>query len=76
MGIHDQDKKRSHTTHFLVGSFTCLMIISAVAFLCLGYYMSQVSKDAINDVGNLYMMGMNEQITAHFRTIMDLKRKP
>ena len=73
MGIHDQDKKRSHTTHFLVGSFTCLMIISAVAFLCLGYYMSQVSKDAINDVGNLYMMGMNEQITAHFRTIMDLK---
>ena len=73
MGIHDQDKKRSHTTHFLMGSFTCLMILSAVAFLCLGYYMSQVSKDAINDVGNLYMMGMNELITAHFRTIIDLK---
>ena len=36
MGIHDQDKKRSHTTHFLVGSFTCLMIISAAGIFMLG----------------------------------------
>ncbi|NBI89099.1 response regulator [Lachnospiraceae bacterium] len=73
MGIHDMTKNRSHTTRFLIGSFTILLIVSAAAFLCLGYYMSQVSKDAIDEVGNLYMTGMNEQITAHFRTIMDLK---
>ncbi len=73
MGIHDKAKKRSHTTRFLIGSFTLLLIVSAGAFLCLGYYMSQVSKEAIDKVGNLYMTGMNEQITAHFRTLMDLK---
>lgn len=65
-------KKTSHTTRFLIGSFTLLLLISAGAFLCLGYYMSSVSSNAINKVGNLYMAGINEQISAHFRTIINL----
>lgn len=68
-----QDKKRSRTTRFLIGSFTLLLLVSAGAFLCLGYYMSGVSKTAIDEVGDLYMTGINEQISAHFRTLMDLK---
>ena len=35
--------------------------------------MSRVSKNAIDKVGSLYMTGINEQITSHFRTLMELK---
>ena len=68
-----RNKSRGSTTRFLIGSFLILLIISAGAFLCLGYYMSIVSKDAIDKVGDLYMEGINEQITSHFQTLMELK---
>lgn len=71
MEMHD--KKRSRTTRFLVGSFAMLLLISAGAFLCLGFYMSKVSDSAINKVGDLYMAGINEQLSSHFRTLMELK---
>lgn len=71
--MDSQNKKRSSTTRFLIGSFTLLLLVSAGAFLCLGIYMSKVSKEAIDEVGNLYMTSINEQITAHFQTLIDLK---
>lgn len=67
------NKKKKNTTRLLIGGFMFLLVISAVAFLCLGYYMSRVSKNAIDKVGNMYMTGINEQITAHFWTLMNLK---
>ena len=69
----DIQKAKRRTTSFLIGSFALLLIVSAGVFLCLGVYMSKVSKDAIDKVGRLYMTGINEQITSHFRTLMDLK---
>ena len=66
------DQKRN-TTHFLIGSFLLLLLISIGAFICLGRYMSKVSEESIDKVGNLYMEGINEHITAHFRTLIDLK---
>ncbi len=66
-------KKGSHTTHFLLGSFVLLLLISIGAFMCLGYYMSRVSEESIDKVGKLYMAGINDHITAHFRTLIDLK---
>lgn len=68
-----QNKKGSGTTRFLIGSFTLLLLISIGAFMCLGKYMSRVSEESINKVGNLYMSGINDHITAHFRTLIDLK---
>lgn len=68
-----QNKKGSHTTRFLIGSFVMLLLISAGAFLCLGFYMSKVSNVAINKVGDLYMAGINEQLSSHFRTLVELK---
>lgn len=68
-----QDKKGSHATRFLIGSFALLLLISVGAFVCLGQYMSMVSEKAINKVGGLYMEGINDQIIAHFRTFIDLK---
>ncbi len=72
MDIQDK-KRRNHTTRFLFGSFVVLLFISAAAFLCLGTYMSHVSEDAIDRVGDLYMKGIDEQISSHFQTLMDLK---
>lgn len=66
-------KTKDRTTHFLMGSFVFLLLISIGAFICLGYYMSRVSERSINKVGDLYMAGISERITAHFRTLIDLK---
>ena len=50
---------KSKTTHFLIGSFICLLIFSVVIFLALGIYMSHLNEQTINAVGNLYMTGMS-----------------
>lgn len=69
----DIKRKRRRTTRFLLGGFILLLIISIGAFVSLGLYMNRASRDAINKVGNLYMTGINEHISAHFRTLIDLK---
>lgn len=68
-----QNKKEGRTTHFLLGSFALLLLISIGAFIYLGNYMSRVSEESIDKVGELYMSGINDHISAHFRTIIDLK---
>ena len=40
-------KKGSHTTHFLLGSFVLLLLISIGAFMCLGYYMSRRDRKSV-----------------------------
>lgn len=67
------NKKGSRTTSFLIGGFILLLMVSIGAFACLGYYMRGVSEGAINKVGSLYMTGINDQITAHFRTLIEMK---
>ena len=68
-----QDNKESRTTQFLVGSFLVLLILSATAFFCLGYYMSNVSQKSIDQVGDMYMAGISKQIYSHFSTLIELK---
>ena len=68
-----KSKERKRTTRFLITSFTLLLLVSATAFLGLGLYANNASKVAIDKVGSLYMTGISEQITAHFRTLMNLK---
>ena len=66
-------KNGHRTTYFLIGSFTLLLLISIGAFICLGRYISRESEKSIHTVGDLYMAGINNHITAHFRTLIDLK---
>lgn len=73
MHMRMREKRRQSTTQFLIGSFIVLLLVSAVAFLSLGSYMNKVSKASIDQVGDLYMRGMNEQISSHFETLMELK---
>lgn len=68
-----QDNKGSRTTRFLVGSFCMLLLLSVMAFFCLGYYMSNISKKSIDEVGDMYMTGISQQITSHFSTLIELK---
>ena len=65
--------KKNRTSYFLIGSFIVLFLISIGAFTYLGQYMSRVSEKSINKVGDLYMAGINDHITAHFRTLIELK---
>lgn len=71
--METQKIEKNRTSHFLIGSFIMLLLISIGAFAYLGHYMSRESVDAINKVGDLYMAGINDHITAHFRTLIDLK---
>ena len=68
-----QNKNASRTTRFLVGSFTLLLLISIGAFVSLSHYMSKVSEESIDKVGDLYMSGINGHIFSHFHTLIDLK---
>lgn len=71
--MSNKNNKGNRTTHFLIGSFSLLALTSVVAFLCLGFYMNRVSTAAIDEVGDLYMAGMDEQVSSHFQTLLDLK---
>lgn len=64
---------RKHITSFLIISFSLLVLISIGAFMFLGHYMNNVTENSINTLGNIYMSGINDHITAHFRTLIDIK---
>ena len=66
-------RRQSRATRFLTGSFIWLLLVSAIAFLCLGYYVHIVSETSIAQVGDLYMKSMNAQISSHFETLIKLK---
>lgn len=65
--------KENRTVYFLIESFILLIIISVGAFAGLGYYMNSASKEAIDKLGNLYMMGIDEQFSSHFETFIEMK---
>ncbi len=64
---------KKHAVRLMVTSLLVLISISVGTFSVLGYYMSKVSEESINTLGNIYMSGINDHITSHFRTLIDLK---
>lgn len=71
--MNSEKTRKSRATRFLMGSFIWLLLISAVAFLFLGYYIRKMSERSITQVADLYMKGTNEQISSHFETLIELK---
>ena len=61
------------TTHFLVRSFILILLFSVVIFSILGIYMTLKSERAVYQVGKIYMSGMNNEISRHFETVIDLR---
>ncbi|MCI9157996.1 MAG: response regulator [Lawsonibacter sp.] len=53
-----------------VAAIICLTVI---VFALLGKSIRDMSEDAIEEIGTAYMAGMNEQVSLHFETIIDLR---
>ncbi|MDE6593808.1 MAG: response regulator [Oscillospiraceae bacterium] len=71
----DTEKKRktAKPIRFLIITFLLLLAVSICAFIWLGNYMRTSSEEGVHKVGNLYMEGMSDQITSHFRTLIEMR---
>ena len=49
------------------------LIFSIIMFSLLGIYMSRKSEKAVYEIGEIYMSGMNEQMSRHFETVIKLR---
>ena len=66
-------KTKDSITRFLIYSFIGLLIFSIIVFSLLGIYMSRTSEKAVYEIGQVYMSGMNEQMSRHFETVIKLR---
>ena len=64
---------KDSTTRFLIYSFIGLLIFSISVFSLLGIYMSRTSEKAVYEIGQIYMSGMNKQMSKHFETVIKLR---
>lgn len=63
----------SNTSRFLVGSFIGLVFVSIIVFLFVSFYVNRIGDDTISAVGDLYMTGMSDELSAHFETLISSK---
>lgn len=54
-------------------SLAGVALLIVILFSLLGTFMNKKSEETIEEVGKLYMTGMNEQITLHYETIIDFR---
>lgn len=66
-------RKQDSVIRFLTVSFIGLLVFSIVVFSTLGIYMNRKSGKAINEIGKVYMSGMNQQMSKHFDTVIGLR---
>ena len=66
-------KKQDPVIQFLIFSFIGVLLFSIVVFGVLGTYMSRKSEKAISEIGEIYMSGMNQQMSGHFDTVIGLR---
>lgn len=66
-------KNKNSTTRFLKYSFFGFLLFSVFVFGMLGIYMNLESRKTIYEVGEIYMSGMNEQMSRHFENIIKLR---
>lgn len=69
----ESSKKRNPTTIFLIWSFAGILIFSIIVFSLLGIYMGGRSRAAVYEIGEVYMSGMNEQMSKHFESVIQLR---
>lgn len=65
--------RRNSVIHFLIVSFNAILLFSVFIFIILAFYMSQKSKQAISEIGEIYMSEMNQQMSEHFDTVIGLR---
>ena len=62
----NRSKKKNPTIRFLIRSFIGLLLFSIAVFTLLGIYMNRQSRKTIHEIGEIYMSGMNKQMSRHF----------
>lgn len=68
-----ENKVDKKTARFLIGSFIGLIVFSVIVFISMALYMSRIGDKTINAVGNIYMKGISDQVSAHFQTLINAK---
>ncbi|MCH5193433.1 MAG: response regulator [Oscillospiraceae bacterium] len=58
---------------FITISLVVVICACIVLFTVLGVIMNRKSVETIDDVGKMYMYGLNERISKHFKTIIDTR---
>jgi len=64
---------KERAAKILTASIVLAVIICICVFSFLAVYMNHRNSETIKDVGQLYMSGMNERITKHYETMIDLQ---
>ncbi len=64
---------KNKISHFLTFSLVALSIFCIGVFTFLGTYMTKQNEKTINHVGSIYMQSMNDRISKHFSTMVDLR---
>ncbi len=54
-------------------SIVLIVCLNVLIFTCLGISINKMSENTIENIGTAYMAGMNEQVSLHFETIIDLR---
>ncbi len=66
-------QEKHEITLFLKRSMFFIIIICIGIFIFLGIYTNKQNDKTIDQVGSLYMASMNERISKHFSTMIDLR---
>lgn len=61
-------EKKKQKNYMLWCSLIGMCILCVCVFSYLAFYIGKSSSETINEVGNIYMQGLNERITQHFET--------
>lgn len=66
-------QKRNRITHFLMASLVIVCVFCIGIFSFLAIYTTGNNEKTINHVGSIYMANMNDRISKHFSTMVDLR---
>lgn len=66
---------KNKITRFLFVSLLIVSVLCVCIFSFLAFYMNQKSAETIHKVGTVYMSGINDRISKHFETMIDLRLK-
>ena len=64
---------KNKTMNFLTLSIITVIIACIILFAALGIFMNKKSDETLNEMGTIYMSGLNERISMHFETIIDMR---
>ncbi len=68
-----KERREEKAIFFLIVSLIGVTILIVGLFTMLSRYMNKKSSDTIEEVGKVYMTGMNEQIVLHYETTIGLR---